>query len=431
MERDEVSASKDRVTSRPQKTFEGPKLEREPFTKADISNDFYVKEKWLPRLGKSSRDLNVRRLLRFCNWCGMSPTELIERRKNEIDDWDPRKSHLESLRDDYIKYLEENGLAPNTIGTGHDVALRGFFTKVLGREYSLKVDNYEGVGIRAIRDREMTLSDITLMTKYCDLEGKLRIIWPLQNGQRPEDMVNTVYGGGPSNSSIKRAIEIAEEMDSDVIVWEYLPIKERRKVGWRKAWLGGDGLALLKAYIEKHSIKEGDYIFKSEQSKSGKKKARTINDTIVEAAKAAGFERCEGRVRYYCLRHYFHTSLTTLGHKVYADYIMGHILEGVTESYLTPTREHLVEVYENVKHALNPLSVGRTNGKLRHEISKQMQDLAMLIMQAMAKIDPKKFKEIADEILRMNFDIKYDEGAELKPAIYIFQDAIKAIERRK
>jgi len=31
-----------------------------------VENDFYVKEKWLPRLGESSRYVNLLRLLKFC-----------------------------------------------------------------------------------------------------------------------------------------------------------------------------------------------------------------------------------------------------------------------------------------------------------------------------------------------------------------------------
>jgi len=277
------------------------------------------------------------RLLKFCQWAGKTPTELIEQRKKEIDNWDPKARTMEDVRNEYLEYLSTTckkcgkkvsgdickcgGSPPsgNTIGTGHDPAIRGFFRKVLGGHYRLNVGTWKGVGEEAVTDKELSLADIKRMLEFCDLEDKLRILWMTQNGQSSE----------------------------------------------------------------------------------------------------------EGRIRPYCLRHFFETVMDTAGYSEYADYIMGHKMPGVKGSYFKPTNAQMVEVWENVKRHLNPLAMANANN-LKRNIDAQMTDFAKVLLEAWMRSDPEGCSKLMKEIMSTKLSLEYDP-TELRPAIYILQDACKKV----
>jgi hypothetical protein len=111
-----VSTPRDKIKDDSYKTFSNKKLE-----------EYTEVQTWLKNIGKSSRNVYLPALRRFCNWCGKNPHKLIIDRDQEVHSNDPlNRNKTRDLLLDFRQYLEKRGYAPKTINS-IDGAIRNFF----------------------------------------------------------------------------------------------------------------------------------------------------------------------------------------------------------------------------------------------------------------------------------------------------------------
>jgi len=146
------------------------------FSKEQLQ-EFVEVQTWLKTIGKSSVNLYLNALKKFCEFSGKNPRELILTRDKETRNPDPNnRTVVRDLIFDFRRYLEKEKYAPKTINA-LDGAVRSFFTAVLGREGMVNVKNYRNRQVAIKKDLVPTLEELKKMLDVCNLEEKFRIIF--------------------------------------------------------------------------------------------------------------------------------------------------------------------------------------------------------------------------------------------------------------
>lgn len=149
---------------------------------------------WLKTIGKSSVNLYLNALKKFCEFSGKNPHELILLRDKETRNPDPNsRTGIGDLIFDFRRYLEKEQYAPKTVNA-LDGAVRSFFTAVLGREGMVNVKNYRNRQMTIKKDLVPTLEELKKMLDVCNLEEKFRIIFLAQTGMRVSDVLDLKVG---------------------------------------------------------------------------------------------------------------------------------------------------------------------------------------------------------------------------------------------
>ena len=179
------------MTIKPQGQIEGSSYK--VFSKNQL-NEFVEVQTWLKTIGKSSVNLYLNALKKFCEFSGKNPGELILLRDKETRNPDPNgRTGVRDLIFDFRTYLEKEEYAPKTINA-LDGAVRSFFTAVLGKSGMLNVKNYRNREVTTKKDLVPTLEELRKMLDVCNLEEKFRIIFLAQTGMRVSDVLNLKVG---------------------------------------------------------------------------------------------------------------------------------------------------------------------------------------------------------------------------------------------
>ena len=156
--------------------------------------EFVEVQTWLKTIGKSSVNLYLNALKKFCEFSGRNPCELILLRDKETRNPDPNsRTGVRDLIFDFRCYLEKENYAPKTINS-LDGAVRSFFTAVLGKSGMINVKNYRNRQVTIKKDLVPTLEELKKMLDVCNLERKFRIIFLSQTGMRVSDMFDLKVG---------------------------------------------------------------------------------------------------------------------------------------------------------------------------------------------------------------------------------------------
>lgn len=245
----------------------------------------------------------------------------------------------------------------------------------------INVKNYRNGQVTKRKDLVPTLGELRKMLDVCNLEEKFRIIFLAQTGMRVSDALDLKIG------------DIERELNQGKIplAITYIPNKDRENIGERTTFLAGDGVTLLKQYLQWRKrngerITSDSYLFVSRSKKYGGKKSERLkrwqmNQTVKMAAKKAGIGNSNGkygRMRIHCLRKFFTTQLTNHGVEDWVvDFFLCHKIPEVDRVYWIRRTEELRNIYRLREKYLNPLT-GAQSQKDLEEIKKVKERLEKL-----------------------------------------------------
>jgi len=277
-------------------------------------------------VSKSTKTTFLIYIKRFCEFCGMTPDELIDDRKNDwkSDDIFTRRRHEEKLME-FAQHLRAEGYKSNTVSTAIGAVRSLYRTNYLPmtevnipsgrpvREY--KVPTKEEL-IQAIdMTRVPWHGAFMMLTKDC--------------GISLQDMLSLKMGdGSPIYGSIKQQIKKGQ-------VPVHLHIVREKTQFTYDTFLGTDSYEAL------NSIEPTNELFPYADS------------TIQYAMKDIGEELGWKHFTPYSLRKWFRTQLTLSDmNDALIETMMGHALGRVRAAYLVPPPQKFIEIYDKHYPAL-------------------------------------------------------------------------------
>ena len=348
--------------------------------------EFVEVQTWLKNVSPGSIKVYLRALWMFCNWCEKSPHELIMQRDKEIRIADPNnRTEIRDLLLDFRSHLEHISLAPKTISS-YDGALRGFFTSVLGKRGMINIRNYRDKSITIKKDLVPTLEELKKMLDAVNLEEKFRILFIAQTGMRVSDATSLKIG------DVKRELEL----ENTPLAIRFSPQKDRELIGERIAFLGSDGVEMLKQYLAWRE-KRGEMLTENSPLFVGRTKKRhgrkiipvapaAFNETVREAAKKAGIGNGNGKygtLRTHCLRKFFITQMTNHGMEdKIVNFLTCHKISEIDCVYWNRRVDTLRRIYAERQQYVNPI-----NGKKKHFDLKKLKGIIAKIKDLEGKID--------------------------------------------
>ncbi|MEA2055783.1 MAG: site-specific integrase [Candidatus Thermoplasmatota archaeon] len=355
------------------------------FSKKQL-REFQEVETWLKTISSQSSVIYLNALKRFCEWCGKNPQQLILQRDRELKNDNPNdRTGIRDLVLDFRHHLESQGYAPKTINT-YDGAIRSFFTSVLGKRGIVNIRNYKDRSISQIKDLVPTLEELKKMLDAVNLEEKFRILFIAQTGMRVSDATSLKIG------DIKRELEL----ENIPLAIRFSPQKDRDLIGERIAFLGSDGVEMLKQYLkwrEKHGeiLTDDSPLFVGRTKKRNRGKiipvaSAAFNETIRESAKKAGIGNGNGkygRIRTHCLRKFFITQMTNHGMEdKIVNFLTCHKISEIDCVYWNRRVDTLRRIYAERQQYVNPI-----NGKKKHFDMKQIKGIIAKIKDLEKRLD--------------------------------------------
>jgi len=295
------------------------------------------------------------------------------------------RTEVRNLLLDFRSHLEYVNLAPKTISS-YDGALRGFFTSVLGKRGMINIRNYRDKSITRKRDLVPTLEELKKMLDAVNLEEKFRILFIAQTGMRVSDATSLKIG------DVKRELEL----ENTLLAIRFSPQKDRALIGERIAFLGSDGVEMLKQYLtwrEKRGemLTEGSPLFVGRTKKRHGGKIIPVapaafNETVREAAKKAGIGNGNGKygtLRIHCLRKFFITQMTNHGMEdKIVNFLTCHKISEIDCVYWNRRVDTLRRIYAERQQYVNPI-----NGKKKHFDLKKLKGIIAKIKDVEGRID--------------------------------------------
>ena len=368
------------------------------FSKKQLQ-EFKEVETWLKTISLQSSVIYLNALKKFCEWCGKNPQELILQRDRELKNDDPNdRTGIRDLVLDFRHHLEHVGLAPKTINS-YDGAIRGFFTSVLGKRGMINIRNYRNRGVTQKKDLIPTLEELKKMIDVMSLEEGFRILFIAQTGMRVSDAISLRIG------DVRRELELGNVP----LAIKFIPKKDRELIGERVAFLGSDGVEMLKRYLawrEKKGerLTEDSPLFASRTKKFGKEKIlaisdRNFNETIHESAKRVGIGNGNGkygRIRTHCLRKFFITQMTNHGMEdKIVNFLTCHKISEIDCVYWNRRVDTLRRIYAERQQYINPV-----NGKKKHFDLKQIKGILAKIRHLEGRMDNLPTIEMVQKTVR-------------------------------
>lgn len=344
--------------------------------------EFAEVQTWLKTIGKSSVNLYLNALKKFCDFSRKNPHELIIMRDKETRSPDPNnRTGVRDLIFDFRRYLEKEKYAPKTINA-LDGAVRSFFTAVLGRSGMINVKNYRNREVSTKKDLVPTLEELKKMIDVCSLPEKLRILFIAQTGMRISDALKLKVG------DIQRELELGRVP----LAISYLPQKDRESIGERITFLASDGVEILKRYLEWRQRK-GENLTSDSPLFVGRTRRgdrpltqQKFNKMLKNIAVKAGLngDGKYGVIRVHSLRKFFITQLTNHGvEDKIINFLTCHKISEVDRVYWSRRVDELRNIYAQRQQYLNPISLEREYdlNKLKDikakikELERRMKDL--------------------------------------------------------
>lgn len=275
--------------------------------------------------------------LKFCEWIGKTPDQLVEQREKDLKGEDPKEQRrIESSLKGFVAFLGREGSSVSTQQVAY-AAVRSFFEM---HYQPLRMRRGEYPSGEALGSRVATKEDIKKLLEDASLRIRAMLLFLKDTGLRVSDVVALKYG------------DLAEGLEGDEkFISLSLVTKKNKTVA--KTFVGPEAIETLKEYfverrqgtrnIPPEEIKPDSPLFRT---RSPKVKAMTrsgMSSTIVYHAQKLGIN---GQFSAHSFRKYFQTQLEAAGvNSNWIDQMIGHRLINSRDSYSLPADQQLKEAY--------------------------------------------------------------------------------------
>jgi len=306
------------------------------------------------------------RLRKFCNWLGKTPDELIDERKSDLKSDDDRIRHRAEMDvKKYLRFLEEEGLSPNTRKT-YFAAIRNFYQRNYTELKFFRRDSPTGVNVTE-GSKAATTEEIRSMVEVSKPRTKALILFlkdtglsisdtaKLRIGDLGLESVNGIFDAEPPLAIVTRRKKTGtptatfvgrEALDA---IKTTLRLRQRGSPELKIRRYGRDeikgGIPPEELTLESPLFRSyGKFLKTLKKPRIDALKPNSISVLIRKAAIGAGIWK-QG-FSAHALRRYFQTSLESAGiNRNWVKLMMGHTLEGVEGSYSQPQIEQLKDAY--------------------------------------------------------------------------------------
>jgi len=280
-------------------------------------------------VSESTRETYFIYIQRFCDFCGMTPDELIAERAIDTrsEDIFVRRRHEEKLKE-FADYLREEGYSSNTIATATG-AVKSLYTSNYHPMIQVNIPSGRSEREYKIPTKEELAQVIDLA--YMPWHGAFMTLTK-DCGISLQDMLALkAIDGSPIYGSI------ADQLKKGQVPIHLQIVREKTKFKY-STFLGEDSFEVL----------NNTSIF-PDLASYNKKLFPYADSTIQDAMKTLGDKLEWKSFTPYSLRKWFRTQLTLSDmNEALIESMMGHSLGKVKEAYLVPPAQKLMEIY--VKH---------------------------------------------------------------------------------
>lgn len=284
-------------------------------------------------ISESTRETYFIYIQRFCEFCGKTPDELIDDRKNDwkSDDIFTRRKHEETLKE-FADYFREEGYSSNTIATAIG-AVKSFYASNYHPMIQVNIPSGRSVREYKIPTKEELTQVIDLA--YMPWHGAFMMLTK-DCGISLQDMLSLKAIDG---SSIYGSIK--DQLKKGLVPIHLNVTREKTKFKYH-TFLGEDAFEAL----------NNDAIF-PDWASHNKRLFPYAASTIQDAMKVLGDKRGWTSFTPYSLRKWFRTQLTLSDmNEALIETMMGHSIGKVKEAYLIPPPQKLIEIYKKHYPAL-------------------------------------------------------------------------------
>ena len=286
------------------------------------------------RVSESTRETYFIYIRRFCEFCGMTPDELFEERKqdNKSDDMYIRRRHEEKLKE-FTNYLREEGLSSNTVATATG-AVKSLYTHNYYPMIGVNIPSGQPIRASKIPTKEELAKAIDLA--HMPWHGAFMMLTK-DCGISVQDMLALKLGdGSPIYGSIK------DQLKTGSIPIHLDIVREKTKFQFQ-TFLGEDSFEVL----------NNDAIFSDIAKKPDNKRLFPYDDSTIQFAMNKLGDKMGWTSSFapHCLRKWFRTQLTLSDmNEALIETLMGHNLGRIKSAYLIPPPQQFMEIYQ--KHYL-------------------------------------------------------------------------------
>jgi integrase len=343
------------------------------------------------------------KLLKYCEWIGKTPDELIAERKVELKSEDSAVQHRAELNlKKFLRELETQNMAPNTRRI-YFTAIRNFYLK---NYVPLTFFRREGPPAQTVLEgaRAATHMEIKKMLDVANLRQKALVLFIAHTGLSESDVSRLKIGDLGKVVAVKNVAENMEKLEPPI------PLEIRRtKTGIKaQTFVSTEAWNLLKTYFEfrkrgtleqrqsgrgyyargipPEKLRDDSPIFRS-YGKWGKMRVPIIEPA--EPLTPGGINRIIRKIALeagiwqkgfsaHSLRRFFQTTLEMVGiPQNWVKLMMGHKLQGEEAPYSRPTWEMLESAYTQAEPYLQVTFSQQDIKKLREDLEsiKRRQDL--------------------------------------------------------
>ena len=288
-------------------------------------------------ISESTRETYFIYIRRFCEFCGMTPDELIDERKRDVknDDIFVIRRHEEKLKG-FANYLREEGYSSNTIATATG-AIKSLYTSNYLPMIEVHIPSGSPERVYKIPTKEELAQVID--SAYMPWHGAFMTLTK-DCGISLQDMLALkLIDGSPIYGSI------SDQLKKGQVPIHLHIVREKTRFKYN-TFLGEDSFEVL----------NNDALFPDMASKSlsyNKKLFGYTDSSIQDAMKTLGNKLGWKSFTPYSLRKWFRTQLTLSDmNEALIETMMGHSLGRVKEAYLVPPAQKLMEIYEKHYPAL-------------------------------------------------------------------------------
>ena len=350
-----------------------------------------------------------RNFANWVNWIGLTPSEQIEKRKEDLKNEDMQvKRYFEEKLKEYGKEIMQQGITRKT-GLQYLIAVRSFFSHnymplVFARN---ELKHEEIKEVKQNHKPKWVLDNLELRTLFnvCNPRDKPLLLFSSSTGMSPIDVCQIKI----DNLRIyKKDYSGKFEGISEVDVYGE---KERDKTDILQQFvIGEEVLFYLNPILSERGYPESGYLFITQ--KGNPYEPRSISERLGELAiKAFGDERAKD-FQVKNLRDYFQNALIQSGvNDKVIDSMMGWKKAGAKEHYKI-SQETILQAYNLARSRLSIDGNRKTNDQIKRleikigQLTMQYEELRDAIPTMIEKTFEKFFEEFTDKKVKVKAEIK-------------------------
>lgn len=330
-----------------------------------LAKNAYV-EQWLRKREASTKRNYLGAMHEFVEFTKLSPTELIEARKKEVQSQDEGiKRHAEMLVDQFQEWLMKERKNAHNTAVMKVMAIRSFYKKNF---YPLQFA--ESISFKPSRVRGITREEIKTLYDRANADERMLILFLKDSGISAQDFVVLKYDA------------VKKELEQGVCPIHINLMREKEDVVY-DTFIGEEAINALKLYLEDRK-KAGEILTDASPLYIGKTTGKAVGSKALtrrfqHLLKEAGVK---GIQPVHTFRKFFETTMGGAGvHPIVAKYWMGHKVAktDIEAKYIVPSIEQQREMYRNAYAKLRILSEVTTLGETQQKIEIAKRVLATIL----------------------------------------------------